>query len=299
MIRIDTSLLQEIVHMMKYHQPALIEEDVLRIYRNTTSDAVTLRNILGSITFYANCISNQYQLLQRHIDGSIIAYETLETTIHRELGLKYEGVFNGINTDFFHTTFDTHTSLSDQKSLYSYWKNGICAGGSVAFSLVDSSLSHQSKYVKANLSADVLNAKASIDGRIKFSEDGKTFMPALIVSAKGSVALAQIGASTTIGTSRIHADASGSIGIGVAHAEGKAVFSSDEITLKGDVGASALKVSGKGSISIFGVTISVSTSASVGSVGAGFEFSMKKGSLSIGADANLLLGGGIKIDIDY
>lgn len=292
MIYIDVDKLKNLAQMMIQYQPILIDEEISNILNGLPYEAMHMKSSLHQISSYAQQISQLYQLVYKHINTSISVYESLEKNIQNDLN-------QVLKIKLAQISYDTHTSLSEHKTLYSYWKNGVCAGGSMAFSAIDIHSNYQSKYVNAKLSGDVLRASASIDGRLKFTNDGKTFMPALIVSTKGSIALVQSGASLSLGNQQIHADFSGNADLGIAYAEAEAVFRQDEITLKGDVGAAAIKVSGKGSISLFGVTISVTAKTSLGSVGAGVEFSAKEGSLSFGADAALLAGVGLKFDIDY
>ena len=292
MIYIDVDKLKNIAQMMYQHQPSLIAEEVSQILVGLPYEVTHLKSTLQQVALHAQKVSQLYQLVYKHINTSVGVYENLENTIQKEINQTFKIKWN-------HTSLDKHTSISDHKTLYSYWKNGVCAGGSLAYSFVDVNANYQSKYVNAKLSSDVLRANVAADGRLKFTSDGKTFMPTLIVSAKGSVALLQSGASLSLGTNNIHADFSGNADLGVAYAQAEAVFSLDEITLKGEVGAAAVKVSGKGSISLFGVTVSVTANTSFGSVGIGGEFSAKEGSLSFGADAALLAGVGLKVDIDY
>lgn len=299
MIHIDIDGFVYLLEMMNQHHPNQITYEIFGILTNTQSNNIKIKPSLDAISFYAQSVSNLYQLIQKHLNDSIVIYQELEKNIQKEAGISIENVNRNIKIDYFHTNIDTHTSITENKSLYSYWKNGICAGGSIALVAIDTNAKYQSQYVNVKASADLLKAKASIDGRVKFTQNGKTFMPAIIVRANGSVAFLQADGLISLGSSKLHADLSGNLDVGIAQAKGEAVFKKDEITLKGDIGAAAIQVSGKGSISVLGVTISVSASTSFGSVGAGAEFSLKEGEVSFGANAALLAGVGVKFDIDY
>lgn len=297
MIYIDLMHLNECIQFMNQHRPLTIKNEVQRMQSIFSYD-LDMASALGTIAYYANSLSTRYHSMLQHLVASNAIYESLETQLQKEAGVT--NISNTWNyTNYLHTSTYTHNSLSNQKSLYSYWKNGICAGASVAFSAVDHQTRYQSQYVNANGSLDLLQAKTSIDGELLFTKDGKSFMPALNINAKGSVSILQTSGSLTIGTQNIYVSASGNLGIGVTYAEGKAVLNSEEITFKGKIGASAIEVSGKGSVNVFGVSVSVTASANLGSVGAGAEFSAKTGELSFGANASLLAGVGVHVDIDY
>lgn len=299
MIYIDFDCFHECIQLMNQHHPYNIESKMNTFLASFYGISLQDRTSIESLSYYAHTLNKRYRLLHQHLINSLHTYETLERNIQKEAGISDKQIDKMLHTNYFHTSTYHHTSISDAKSLYSYWKNGVCVGGSIAFSAIDTSARYQSKYINANASADVLQAKASIDGKLTFTQDGKAFSPAILVSGKGSVSLLQTSGFLSIGSSKLHADIKGNVGVGVAYAEGKAVLSSNEVTLKGKIGASALEVSGKGSISILGVTISVSTSANVGSIGAGAQFSLQEGKLSFGANASLLAGVGVQIDIDY
>lgn len=298
MIRVNTDILRNLSTYMRQEQTSDVYSNVLQIMTSCSNQELLLRNELGSLAFYAQRVETDYRLLQKHLDGSIAAYENLETTVQRDAGIRLQAFQERVSVDVLSLHTYHHTSLSSDKSLYSYWKNGVCIGGSIGFAAINAKYRNQSDLYQFSTGIEGLKGSLSADARFTPSKAGN-WMPSIALEAKASGSLLNTGASLHVGNRYLALDGDASLGIGVVKAEGKAVLSSKEVTLKGEVGAAAASVEASGSITILGVTFSVSASSDFGGVGAGAEFSWKEGEITMGASASLLAGAGVRFKIDY
>lgn len=191
-----------------------------------------------------------------------------------------------------------HHSISSSKNLFSYVKNGVCAGVFLGFDALKYSVGKDMKYLQADGSVAFGHAKLSADAKASLYKD-KKFQPHVELKAGAEAALAAVRGALRIGNEYLHADGEVDVGIGAVSGEAKAVISKEEFTLKAEAGAAAVKGEVKGGITIFGITIQAIGTAEIGAVGAGVEFSSKKGEFSIGGKASLLAGLGFKIKVTY
>ena len=203
-----------------------------------------------------------------------------------------------IKTEVMKTTHRFHHSLSPSKNLFSYLKNGVCAGIFAGFTAYKASLTTSKKYLNAGTSLSLGSADLSMDAKVVPMLNGK-FDPHLELRAEAQAALAEVKAFGSIGNTFIHADAEGKVGVGVATGEAKAVINKEEISLKAEGSVAALRGEVKGSFTIFGITIEATGSGEVGALGGGVEFSSKSGEFTIGGKASLVAGLGFKIKGKY
>lgn len=249
-----------------------------------------------------------------HLRRSIQDTEELETALlkkTREInslsstalfplkGSAVKGVLKSpIKTEVMKTTHRFHHSLSPSKNLFSYLKNGVCAGIFAGFTAYKASLTTSKKYLNAGTSLSLGSADLSMDAKVVPMLNGK-FDPHLELRAEAQAALAEVKAFGSIGNTFIHADAEGKVGVGVATGEAKAVINKEEISLKAEGSVAALRGEVKGSFTIFGITIEATGSGEVGALGGGVEFSSKSGEFTIGGKASLVAGLGFKIKVKY
>lgn len=249
-----------------------------------------------------------------HLRRSIQDTEELETALlkkTREInslssialfplkGSAVKGILKSpIKTEVMKTTHRFHHSLSPSKNLFSYLKNGVCAGIFAGFTAYKASLTTSKKYLNAGTSLSLGSADLSMDAKVVPMLNGK-FDPHLELRAEAQAALAEVKAFGSIGNTFIHADAEGKVGVGVATGEAKAVINKEEISLKAEGSVAALRGEVKGSFTIFGITIEATGSGEVGALGGGVEFSSKSGEFTIGGKASLVAGLGFKIKIKY
>jgi len=265
---------------------------------------------------YSNFIQLQkaHQSLCAHLRRSIQDTEELETALlkkTREInslssialfplkGSAVKGILKSpIKTEVMKTTHRFHHSLSPSKNLFSYLKNGVCAGIFAGFTAYKASLTTSKKYLNAGTSLSLGSADLSMDAKVVPMLNGK-FDPHLELRAEAQAALAEVKAFGSIGNTFIHADAEGKVGVGVATGEAKAVINKEEISLKAEGSVAALRGEVKGSFTIFGITIEATGSGEVGALGGGVEFSSKSGEFTIGGKASLVAGLGFKIKVKY
>ncbi|BBK21303.1 hypothetical protein Aargi30884_02060 [Amedibacterium intestinale] len=249
-----------------------------------------------------------------HLRRSIQDTEELETALlkkTREInslssialfplkGSAVKGILKSpIKTEVMKTTHRFHHSLSPSKNLFSYLKNGVCAGIFAGFTAYKASLTTSKKYLNAGTSLSLGSADLSMDAKVVPMLNGK-FDPHLELRAEAQAALAEVKAFGSIGNTFIHADAEGKVGVGVATGEAKAVINKEEISLKAEGSVAALRGEVKGSFTIFGITIEATGSGEVGALGGGVEFSSKSGEFTIGGKASLVAGLGFKIKVKY
>lgn len=249
-----------------------------------------------------------------HLRRSIQDTEELETALlkkTREInslssialfplkGSAVKGILKSpIKTEVMKTTHRFHHSLSPSKNLFSYLKNGVCAGIFAGFTAYKASLTTSKKYLNAGTSLSLGSADLSMDAKVVPMLNGK-FDPHLELRAEAQAALAEVKAFGSIGNTFIHADAEGKVGVGVATGEAKAVINKEEISLKAEGSVAALRGEVKGSFTIFGITIEATGSGEVGALGGGVEFSSKSGEFTIGGKVSLVAGLGFKIKVKY
>lgn len=249
-----------------------------------------------------------------HLRRSIQDTEELETALlkkTREInslssialfplkGSAVKGILKSpIKTEVMKTTHRFHHSLSPSKNLFSYLKNGVCAGIFAGFTAYKASLTTSKKYLNAGTSLSLGSADLSMDAKVVPMLNGK-FDPHLELRAEAQAALAEVKAFGSIENTFIHADAEGKVGVGVATGEAKAVINKEEISLKAEGSVAALRGEVKGSFTIFGITIEATGSGEVGALGGGVEFSSKSGEFTIGGKASLVAGLGFKIKVKY
>lgn len=207
-------------------------------------------------------------------------------------------LLGSLRKDVMKLTTRFHHSLSPSKNLFSYLKNGVCAGIYAGFDAMKYTIGKSMKYLQTNASLALGKAHISLDAKATLFDD-KKFTPALTLSAVGKAALAECKAVLSIGNDYVHADGEASVGVGVISGEAKAVINKEELTLKAEAGAAAVRGEAKASFTIFGITIEAIGSAELGAIGAGAEFSSKKGEFTIGGKASLLAGLGFKIRVKY
>ncbi|WP_115714523.1 hypothetical protein [Amedibacterium intestinale] len=265
---------------------------------------------------YFNFIQLQkaHQSLCTYLRRSIQDTEELETALlkkTREInslssialfplkGSAVKGILKSpIKTEVMKTTHRFHHSLSPSKNLFSYLKNGVCAGIFAGFTAYKASLTTSKKYLNAGTSLSLGSAGLSMDAKVVPMLNGK-FDPHLELRAEAQAALAEVKAFGSIGNTFIHADTEGKVGVGVATGEAKAVINKEEISLKAEGSVAALRGEVKGSFTIFGITIEATGSGEVGALGGGVEFSSKSGEFTIGGKASLVAGLGFKIKVKY
>lgn len=191
-----------------------------------------------------------------------------------------------------------HTSLSKNKSIVGYIRNGVCAGAYFGYSLYTYTNRH--KFSKFEIKDNFYLGKAnlSFDAKASLLKNGQ-YHPNLLLQAKAQANLAK--ASTTVNYTGKFADAqlTGSVAVGAVCAEAKAVIDKEEITLKAEVGAAAVQGEAKAVFRLFGVEISLIGRGEIGSVGAGVEFSSKSKEFSFGGRFAAFLGGSFKVNVKY
>lgn len=274
------------------------------------------RKLVQTQQLYSSLIQLQkaHESLCTYVRRSIQDIEKLETTLlskSKEINKISSNVYsplksnsvNGIlksslKTEVMETTHRFHHSFSPSKNLFSYLKNGVCAGIFVGFSAYKALLNTTNKYLNVGASFSLGSANLSMDAKVVPVHNGK-FDPHLELSAKAQAALAEVNAFGSLGVSFIHADAEGKIGVGVATGEAKALINKKEISLKAEGSVAAVRGEVKGSFTIFGITIEATGSGELGALGGGVEFSSKSGEFTIGGKASLVAGLGFKIKVKY
>lgn len=291
---INTGRLKDAELLLQTLPLSQLYQDLQKLQK-VTSDVIQ-PHVLSQLSRSLSLLQTKQQQLCTHLKTSATAYENMESS----LSSKAKAISDHLQYQIY--TMDHsmrwHTSFRKDKSLFSYLKNGVCAGIYAGLDVVKFSVGFHETYAQGNLSTSV--GSASVSGDAKFSlYDNQGFSPSLTVSLVAKAALAQAVADIHLGNSYVYADGEASVGVGVVKAEGTAVLNKEELTLKGEVGAAAVQGEVKGSITILGVSITATGTGELGAIGAGAEFSSKKGEFSFGAKGSLLAGLGFRVKVNY
>lgn len=191
-----------------------------------------------------------------------------------------------------------HTSLSANKSIIGYIRNGVCAGAYLGYSLYTYTNRH--KFMCFDVKDNFYLGKANVtfDAKANLLKNGK-YHPNLLLQAKAEANAMKYEKTLDYKGKYIGAEANGNVIVGAASAEAKAVITKDELTLKAEVGASAVKGEAKCALKLFGVEVSLTAAGEIGSVGAGVEFSSKKNEFTFGGRFAAFLGGSFKVNVKY
>lgn len=196
------------------------------------------------------------------------------------------------------TTTRFHNSITANKTLVSYAKNGVCFGAFAGFHAFRFQANKKMKYMQSKADLKVGSANISGDAKLLLFQNGK-FNPALSMAANVNAVLAEAKGSLRIGNDYINAQGEASVGVGVVRAGAKAVINKEELTLKAEVGAAAVKGKVSGSFSLFGMKITATASGELASVGAGAQFSSKSKEIEFGGKLSFIAGLGFKIKINF